>query len=152
MAEDTVNIQIGKDLIAPLVESKIKAAMVEALGSSGDLIETVVHKILYDKVNEKGGHSSYSSENKFNYIDVVLRQTVTTTLREAIKEWIEENQKTIRDSLRQQLEKKSTRDAMAKAMLSGFVGATKNSWAFNVKFAFQTPEDAKANSGADVPF
>jgi DNA gyrase/topoisomerase IV subunit B len=150
---DSVNIEISKDLIAPIVETKIKAALAEAFGDKEIIIAQVVERMLYDKVDETGKVGQYSSYNKYRWIDIALRNSIQEACKESMTEWLASHKAEIKAALQKQLESRKSRDAMAKAMVDGLVSATTNHWRFSVHFGFESPEDEGVRGGsASVPF
>ncbi len=138
---DNVNIQISKDLIAPIVETKMKAAILEAMGDTSKLVEYVVNQILYAKVNEKGVVGSYSSENKFSWIDIALRKSIEDSCKEVIQQVIKEQSEAIKENVKKHLTSKKGMSAMASAMMDGMVKAAESSWRFSTEFKFQSDKD-----------
>lgn len=102
-----VELKIGNDVIAPIVESKIKMAVIEAMGDKNTLIEQVVGRILMDKVDSAGNKSSYSSDNRYNFIDVVLRMAIEKACKEAVAQFIQEKSETLRAEVEKQLRTKN---------------------------------------------
>lgn len=152
---DSVNIEISKDLIAPIVEAKIKAALMEALGSTDTVLNTVIDRILYDKVNEDGVKDSYSSANKFSFVDVALRNAIADGCREAMTEYLAEKKSEIKTALSERLKLKKTREAMAAAIIDGLVSSTSGRWNVSTHFAFESAKTydggVKGGTGS-VPF
>ena len=138
---DNVNIQISKDLIAPIVETKMKAAILEAMGDTSKLVEYVVNQILYAKVNEKGVVGSYSSENKFSWIDIALRKSIEDSCKEVIQQVIKEQSEAIKENVKKHLTSKKGMSAMASAMMDSMVKAAESSWRFSTEFKFQSDKD-----------
>ncbi|MGJ1499658.1 hypothetical protein ACR79R_20265 [Sphingobacterium spiritivorum] len=83
---DLVSMQVSPEIIKPIIETKIKEAIAAALGGPDAIVKEVVTRVLTQKVNSKGNVSSYSSDNKYNWIDAV----VTTQIEEAVKEQIKD--------------------------------------------------------------
>lgn len=148
---DTVNIEISKDLIKPIIEQKIKSAMIEALGDSAVFMDKIIHAVLNEKVDDKGQKNQYSSYNNLTFVDWVMRDSIQKAVHLAVTEWVTENQALIKESLKSILEKKGARDAMAKAMVEGLVNATKNRWGISASFSFETPQGEAAKS-TEIPF
>lgn len=137
---DTVNIELSKDLIKPIIETKIKGAMIEALGNTPDLINAVVHQTLFSKVDSTGKPTT--GYNAQSYIDWMLRDSITQVCREAVREILQEKREELKAAVMKQLDKKATQDAMAKAMLEGLVGATKTSWRIATEFRFDNKDES----------
>ncbi len=131
-----VSLTISKDLVAPIVEAKIKEAILAALGGGEEVIAKVLDQIMLKKVNENGVVSSYSSDNKYNWIDIVLTKQVKEIAEVAIKEEIAKSAEQIKNSLAAKLKSKQGSDMVAKALLDGLNGTFKNSWSSKMSFDF----------------
>lgn len=133
---DNVNIQLSKDLIAPIIENKVKVAVIEALGDGKTLISNVVEAVLNLKVDEKGQRQSSDYYNKFNFIDIVLKQAIENACREAIKEFINENKDKIKEETKRQLCTKKGTGMFVESFLSGMLKASESDYRFKAEFTF----------------
>lgn len=79
--EDLVSLTVDKEIIAPIVEKHLKLAILEAFGGQDEIIGKIIKEILHKKVDEKGQVSSYSSDNKYSWIDITLRNTIEKAVR-----------------------------------------------------------------------
>lgn len=138
---DNVNIQISKDLIAPIIENKIKLAVLEALGDDKKLIMNVVETVLSLKVDETGKRQSSDYYNKFNFIDIVLKQGIENACKEAIKEFINENKEAIKEETKKQLCSKKGLGMFVDSFLSGMLKASESDYRFKAEFKFGTLTD-----------
>ena len=136
-----ISLTINKEVVNPIVEAKIKSAVLEALGGSDVLIEKVVEQILNTKVNEKGNISSYSNDNKHKWIDIVLTKQINEIAKEAIKEAIQESGTQIKDVLVKHLQSKRGSSLVAKAMVDGLTQTFKNSWTSKIDISLNPKEN-----------
>lgn len=128
-----VQLTIGKEIVNPIVEAKIKEAILSALGGGEQLIAKVVDQILKQKVNEKGSVSSYSHDNKFTWLDVVLTNQINEIARDAIKEEISKNSQVIKEALVKNLQSKKGANLVANALLDAMNGSFTQSWRSSIK-------------------
>lgn len=133
MEKNLINLGISPELVKPIVEQHIKAAITEAFGGSEKVIENVIHGILTQKVNESGTISSYSGDNRFNWIDVVLTKTIQEVAKEAIKEEISKSASVIKGVIVEQLRSKEGADKVATAILDCMNDTFKDSWRSNIQ-------------------
>jgi hypothetical protein len=138
---DNVNIQLSKDLIAPIIENKVKMAIIEAMGDGKALISSVVESVLSLKVDEKGQRQSSDYYNKYTFIDIVLKQGIENACRQAIKEYINENKDKIREETKRQLCTKRGTGMFVESFLKGMLKATESDYRFTAEFGFQTLKD-----------
>lgn len=133
---DNVNIQLSKDLIAPIIENKVKMAVIEALGDGKTVISNIVETVLSLKVDEKGVRNSSDYYNKFTFIDIVLKQGIENACREAIKEFINENRDKIKEETKRQLCTKKGTGMFVESFLSGMLKASESDYRFKAEFTF----------------
>lgn len=138
---DNVNIQLSKDLIAPIIENKVKMAVIEAMGDSKTLISNVVETVLSLKVDEHGKRGQYDSYNKYTFIDIVLKQAIENACREAIKEFINENTEKIKEETKRQLCTKKGMGAFVDSFLRGMLRASESDYRFKAEFSFNDKLD-----------
>ena len=136
MDNSTVNLQISKDIVNPIIAAKVQEAILEALGGKDKLVENVINNILYDKVNDKGVKSSYSSDNKFTYLDVLVTQQIGLAVKQELENIIKEQSSVIKESLLKHIKTKAGSDKVAKALLDSFTGTFPNSWRSSIEIKF----------------
>jgi len=117
MENSNVSLTISKEIVTPIVDAKIKEAILLAMGGGDALISKAVTEIFTRKVSEKGTVSSYSSDNKFDWVDIV----VTNQIKEAVKSQMElvlaESQEKIKKEIIKQLSSKKGIEQFASALL-----------------------------------
>lgn len=123
-----VSLTISQDLVNPIVQAKIKEAVVEALGGTNILIEKVVDNIIKQKVDVNGKVNSYSSENKYGWMDFILTQQIEKVSKEAIIEVISSQSQNIKDELIRQLQTKKGSSLVASALLDSMNGTFTQNW------------------------
>jgi len=138
---DNVNIQLSKDLIAPIIENKVKMAVIEALGDGKTIISNIVESVLSLKVDEKGTRQSSDYYNRYKFIDIVLKQAIENACREAIKEYINENKDKIREETKRQLCTKKGTGMFVESFLKGMLKASESDYKFNAQFTFNSLKD-----------
>lgn len=135
-----VQISVSQDLVKPVIEAKIKAAILQALkGDDSDVISEIVGKIINMRVNEKGTISNYDSENKYSLVEQMMQCSIRECAREALKQMVEESKPKIIKELHSQLKKSGNK--VVKAFVSGMFDCMKSDWQFGVKVNFQTIKD-----------
>lgn len=91
--------QIPQDVIAPIIQANITAAIAQALGSSGQVLEKAISTILATQVDAEGKPSNYSHHTHKTWLDWAIGDAI----RRAAKAAIEENVATLQDALKQQM-------------------------------------------------
>src|SRR4051812_12660374 len=109
MDKATATIGIPDDVIKPIVQARVQAAIVEALGREADLVGAAVAAALSQKVNDKGEvDGRYSYDNKYSFLEVMTNKYIREAASEALKEHLEKAKAGIKEKVRKELEKKSS--------------------------------------------
>ena len=129
---DQVDIKISEDLVRGIIETKVHAAISEALSSKSSVVEQVVTAALTMKVDRTGKISNYSHENKFDFLDILCRNVIQDAALAAVKKWATERQDVLEAQFQKALQTKKTSNRLVRACVDGLVDATKFSWSFQV--------------------
>jgi len=110
-------LQIPSDVINPIIEAQISAAIAQALGQPGALIERAIRTILATKVNSNGEVSSYGANQTW------FDWAVASQVKKAAQAAIEANVAALGDAMKKQfiteLSKKNS--PMVKQIVDGMV-------------------------------
>lgn len=129
---DTVDIKVSGDLVKPIVEAKIQAAIVAAMGDDPAVfVEAMVAKALGVKVNEKGREPSYSHEKTVSYLEWMCGDIIRKAAVEAMRKWAEENTDTIEAAILKEFHSKSGTARLAKAISEGMTESIQSTWNFS---------------------
>lgn len=142
----TVTVEVSKDLVNPIIEEKIKGAMLEALGGTDKVVAMVIDRMLHEKVDEHGKKTGYSYQDKFSLIDVALKQAIWTAAKEALNEFIAENKPQLKAELLKQLRTAKSTARLATRLLEGGERAFSKSDAFHIIIGAARKKDSKGNN------
>ncbi len=136
MENNIVSLKISEDMINGIVSKQIQQAIVKELGSAEEYMEALISAALHQKVSQSGEISRYNSENKYDYLDLLLKKKIQEAAKEALQEYIKENADKLKDALKKELEKTATKNELVKMFIEGASKAFEYSWRFdcNVKF------------------
>lgn len=134
---DLATLQISPELFKPIVEQHIKNAMMQALGDPTKAVEAIVDKVFSQKVNESGFVSNSSYDNKYNFMDIVFRNTIQEVAKQEMVKWAAENTEIIRASIVKVLNSKKGADSFARAMVEGAVSCMANTYNVRMEMKFQ---------------
>lgn len=141
MAQDLISLGIPPEVIKPIVDTHIKALIVEALGGTQDLVDKAVEGFLrttVDKDNGKVSNSSYNTTSLFNYY---FNNLMAESVREAIKEVLAENREDIKNAIKKSL-MRNKGDVFAAAILDCVNGSfTPNGWRASVNVSLRKKTD-----------
>ena len=140
MNNGDVSIQINKEVITPILEAKIKVAMLEAFGETDTIINAVVENILNHKVDDQGNVSNYRGENKNSWVDVTLKRAIEEAAKEVILEFVKAQKEVLKKEMMRQLQTKKGISAFVGELLGGVVKSVENNWRFKTEFKFENTD------------
>lgn len=129
--EKGVAIQVGKDIVQPIVDAKIQAAVIAALDCEHEMVGLAVAKVLQQKVERNGEIPRYGDSNCIPYVQFLFESTLKKAAGAAVASWVKDNEQKIRDSLVKQLPRQL--DAIAKSFCESLVKAASNEWHFHIE-------------------
>jgi uncharacterized phage protein gp47/JayE len=130
--EDLVSLEIGKDVVTPIVDKHIKAAILEALGGKDEMIEKVVKQILHQKVNSEGNVSRSDYDNKYSWLDFTVTKQIEKAVRDELSNVVSQATLKIKNALIARLKTDKGAMLVADALLEGLSGTFKNTWTSKV--------------------
>lgn len=129
MANDNlVNLQVNPELIQPIIKAKIQEAILEAMGGKDNLIEKAVNQIFQQRVNESGNVSSYSSDNKYTWLDITVTKHIKDAVRDSMQELLAVKKEEIKAEMLKQLSSKKSLEKFAGALIDAQVRSISNTW------------------------
>ena len=136
-----LSLKISEDMVREIVSKQIQQAIVKELGNAEEYMGAIINVALHQKVSSSGSLSTYSPDNKYDYLDIVLKNNVQEATKKAIREFIEENSEKLKCALKKELEKSATKDKLVDTFINGAVNTFTNSWSFNCNVNFVTPKE-----------
>ena len=125
MSEQVVGMTIGADVIKPIIEAKIRAAIVEAMGGHVGLVERMVAETCRMKVRRDFRPDTTLLED---VLETAMREAIT----QAVKEWAENAKSQITKAFVEHMKSKKGTSAIVEAMLTGLTDCLAKSWSFQV--------------------
>jgi uncharacterized protein YajQ (UPF0234 family) len=123
-----MTLSVDDNLVRPVIEKEIQAAIVRELGKSDQMIAEVVRKVMEMKVDREGKPSTYGSDTP--YLEWAFKSAIHDATKKAISKWIEENSPAIEAELQKQFVKQ--KGEFSKAIVGQLLGAVSNKWQFSV--------------------
>lgn len=100
--------QIPQDVIQPIIQANITAAIAQALGGSANVLEKAISTILSTQVDGEGKPSSYSHHSHRSWLDWAVGDAIRKAARAAIEEQIGTLQAALKEQMVAQLTKKNS--------------------------------------------
>jgi len=140
MDDKDVSLTISKEVVTPIVEAKIKSAVMEAMGGKEDVLEMIMDHLMKTKVDKNGNVSSYDSDNKYTFIDLTLMKQLEEAVKEELQRQIIAASSVIKKALIAKLRTQKGASAVAKALLDSLLGCFENAWRTDMTFNFKLGE------------
>lgn len=138
-------MNVDQSVVTAVLEKQIQAAIVANLGAEKDLIAKAVTTALEKKVDENGNVSKYSSDNLYDYLEVVCGKAIRDTAKIAIKEWLEKNCEKIHKAVMAELNKPRRAQSIAKAFADSVAESVKCGWRVHTDIKFQQKHENGTN-------
>lgn len=136
--ESMVSLEVSEDMIKALIEKRISAAIVGALGDSTKVLESAVTLALRQKVSNNGSISRYSSDNKFEFVEVMAGEAIRKAAKKAMQDWLTQNSEKVRDAVIKEMKKPKRVNSIAQAFANSVEQSIKTGFRVNCDVAFES--------------
>jgi len=141
MNNPLVSMSVDEGTVRSVLEKQIQAAIVANLGAEEDLIAKAVTMALSMKVTEDGGVSRYSSDNKYDFLEVVTSTAIREAAKKALDQWCKDNAEKVHAAVLKEMRKPSRVNSIAKAFADAAEQSVRAYWTPKVTVAFTPPKD-----------
>jgi hypothetical protein len=139
--ENLVKLEVSNDVVRPIVEAQIRAAIVAEMSKNPQkLFDAMVMEALQFKVARDGRMSQYSSENNFSWLSIQLANVVREEAKRAVEEMIAENRDKIKNAIKKELQKENNANQLAAAVISGMTHHLKCKYTNHIDIRFESPK------------
>lgn len=121
---DNPTFQIPADVIQPILNAHVSAALVQAFGDKSKILEAAVCRVLNQMVNSDGKPSSYHSREDMPWIQYVVSASLQESVKRAIVEGVAQHEMVIKKCIAAQL--KDSKSPVVAALVEGLVGQLVN--------------------------
>jgi hypothetical protein len=112
-------LTVPRDVIEPVIQAHISAAVVAALGDRSAIVQDVVTRVLQEKVDDEGKASNYN--RSIPWLQWVMHKCVRDAAKAAIVEQLELQKDALKKALAAELAKKNS--PLVRQLVEGMVGA-----------------------------
>lgn len=123
-----MNLQIDDNLVRPVIEKEIQAAIVREMDKQKELLPQIVRAVLMLKVDQSGKPSSYSDAQ--DYITWVFRGAIQEATKTAIRDYLEKNNAAFQKELEKQIG--LGKSDLAASMMKSLNETAQNQWRMTV--------------------
>lgn len=132
-----INLSINKEVVEPIIRSKIQAAIIETLSTDSEtIVEKIVEQALEMKVDDDGKVNSYSSYNKTPIIEWLCRDAIRKASIEALKQYLLDNRQTIKEAFIRKLSQRGHAGKLAEKIISSLSKGIESTWNWDMKVTF----------------
>jgi len=139
MKNGLVNLNISEDIVRPIIEKQIQAAVLANIGDPEETIGKLVSLALKQKVNSEGYVSKYDCENRYDFLEVMTGAAIREAAKEALKKWLSDNAELMKKKVIEELNKPERRESIVGAFADAVERSFKFQWNFgcNINFTKQ---------------
>ena len=141
MSANMINLGINEDMVKPILEKQIQAAIMANIGNVDELFEFAIKKALSFKTDEHGNISRYSNDNKYDFLEVLTTDAIRKAATEAIREYVKENQEILKVALKKEMEKKANQSKLVEAFVEAASNSFNYNWAFDAQVSLSKKQD-----------
>lgn len=128
-----VELKISKDVVKPILEAKIKAALLDSMGVSYErIVKDMLDHYLNEEVDSTGKPSTYRRDSDRRRIDFLLNNCIEEAVKTAIVEHVQKDKERLAVEVQKYFQSKKGNNALARAVSDGMIDSMKNIWQFNV--------------------
>ena len=139
---ETVNVEVSSGLVKPIIEAKIQAAILGEMGRDPTMfIEAVVKDALSVKTDEKGVVSRHSYDNRYTFLEAMVRKTIRDEATKAVEELMSAQRDKIRAEIKKRLMSERGASKIASAVVNGLAEGVKAKYSSTIRVEFRTPQD-----------
>ncbi len=139
--DSMINLSINKDLVAPIIELKVKDAIMQSLGGSEEIVKKIIDQVFKQRVDQSGKISSYSSDNKYDWFDIVITNKVKEIVQAQMLIILADQTVQIKEALENQIKTKKGASMIASALMSCLDGNFKHN--FKLEFTAKAQETSR---------
>ena len=139
MADNMINLGISPDLVKPIVEKQIKAAVTEMFGGADEIINKIVTSMIHQKVDSDGKVNSNSYYNQHDWFEVVFSKQIKEAVENELREQMKSMIAPIRKALIKKLRSEQGANLVADALIRGLEGTFEHSWTSQIDVKLITP-------------
>lgn len=136
-----MSLEISQEYIDSLTKDLLEQSLIETLDAKNTIVQNIVSNVLSAKVDESGRVSSYSSDNKYTFLEYLVRKMIREETLSVTEEVLKEKRKEIRDTIKKELNKKANIDKFFDAFMSTTMDSLDNRYRTYFDIRFEEKKD-----------
>lgn len=117
-----MSLEISQEYIDSLTKDLLEQSLIETLDAKNTIVESIVSSVLSVKVNEDGKFSSYDRENRYTFLEWLVRKMIKDEVKSVADEVLEEKRGNIREAIRREVNKKANMNKLVDAFFESLSG------------------------------
>lgn len=130
---DQLEFRVSEGLIKPIIEAKIQAAVIEAMGGHEKMVTGMLNAYMSQKVDIEGRPGRGYSGDKPR-IDHLMTQMIEGALKTALASYLQTKQDVIQKEFERYFNSKKGSSEIIKAMQEGICAALTEKWRTTITF------------------
>ena len=110
-----MNLEINEEVVKTIFQQTLNQAIIDSMGNKEEYMIALINSAMKEKVDANGRKSNYKSDNKYNFIDVEVKNAIQNAAKEAIGEYIKENRELLKLTVKKEFEKEENKNALVNA-------------------------------------
>lgn len=135
-----VELNLDQEYIKGAVEDIVRAGIVKALGDPSQIVNAALKQTINKKVDRRTGEPADRGWDTVPYLNWLAEKVVEDTVRECIKEYIEENKDAFKAEILKQLSNPAFRKNTAVAFIDRISRCASNQYDMPIHVEFK-PND-----------
>ncbi len=129
---DQLEFKVSESLVRPIIEAKINAAVIEAMGGAEKIVADMLKTYMSQKVDNEGKSSGYSSNTP--RLEYLLHKVIEGALQEALKAFLQKKQDMFQREFEKFFASKTGSSQIVAALKDGFIKSLTERWTSNITF------------------
>lgn len=113
-----MSLEISQEYIDNLTKSLLEQSLIETLDAKNTIVQEIIKNILSVKVDDTGRVSTYSYDNKYTFLEYLVRKMIREEVVSVTEEVMKEKRDEIKASIKKELSKKANLDKFYDAFFS----------------------------------
>lgn len=137
-----VSMSVDPEVVNAIIRKNIETSLLTAMGNEkekGAVLDAIVMSAMKTKVNSDGKISSYSSDNKYEYLEIKVQQILRGAVVSALDEYVAQKESALKKKVKKSIEDNA--GDIANSLVKSFAESAGTSWRFKVNLEVDTKKD-----------
>lgn len=136
-----MSLEISQEYIDSLTRDLLEQSLIETLDAKNTIVESIVSSVLSVKVNDEGRVSGYERENRYTFLEYLVRKMIKDEVKSVTDEVLEEKRGDIREAIRREVNKKANMNKLVDAFFEGLSDNLHDKYRTTIDIGFNFEKD-----------